>query len=146
MHMKHNGASKILLLLIDGVFPIFQIPTLYSVSCCGGDNKAAALIPGAAHDHRAATERSPESADEIGCALRRAPRRPLWMAAVHMNEVGDGSPSLACFPLVFACAKKSGAPRHPFIHFSRGPYGFLCQGADWVFFPLFFSFTMCSRV
>jgi hypothetical protein len=90
-----------------------QYPTLYTVNCCSGNNKAAALSPGAAHDHRAATERSPESADEIGCAARRAPRRPLWMAAVNMNEVGDGSPSLACFPLVFVCAKKSGPALWP---------------------------------
>jgi hypothetical protein len=75
MHMKHNGASKTLLLLIDGVFPISD---LYSVKYVAGNNKSAALSPGATHDRRAATERYTESTDEIGSAARR-----LWMAAVH---------------------------------------------------------------
>ena len=65
----------------------FQYPTLYSVSCCVSDNKAAALIPGAAPDHRAATERSNESADEIGCAARRGCRSG-WRPSM-MNEATD---------------------------------------------------------
>jgi hypothetical protein len=81
----------------------FQYPTFYSVNCYGGDNKAAALSPGAAHDRRAASERYTESTDEIGSAARRGARsgwRPFMM-----NEAGVGTPSLPLFCLVFACAK-----------------------------------------
>ena len=97
----------------------FQYPTLCSVNCCVSDNKAAALIPGATHDHRAATERPPESADEIGSAARRG-RRCGWRPSM-MNEAADVRHGCRCFPLVFVCAKKSGASRKPFIHFTRGP-------------------------
>ena len=65
----------------------FQYPTLYSANYIAGDNKAAALIPGAAPDHRAATERSNESADEIGCAARRGCRSG-WRPSM-MNEATD---------------------------------------------------------
>jgi hypothetical protein len=65
----------------------FQYPTLYSVNYVAGDNKAAALIPGAAHDHRAATECCPESADEIGSAARRGCRSG-WRSSM-MNEATD---------------------------------------------------------
>ena len=57
----------------------FQYPTFYSVNCCVSDNKTAALIPGATHDRRAATERSPESADEIGCATQQ------WQLANYLT-------------------------------------------------------------
>jgi hypothetical protein len=53
--------------------------------------KRPLLNPGAAPDHRAATERSTESADEIGCAARRggsSRRRPSMM-----NGEEDGTPS-----------------------------------------------------
>ena len=113
MHMKHNGASKTLLLLIDGVFPIsdlLQCKLLRkNVNCYGGDNKAAALSPGAAHDRRAASERYTESTDEIGSAARRGARsgwRPFMM-----NEAGVGTPSLPLFCLVFACAKNLSGKR-----------------------------------
>ena len=92
----------------------FQYPTFYSVNCYGGDNKAAALSPGAAHDRRAATERNTESTDEIGSAARRGARsgwRPFMM-----NEAGVGTPSLPLFCLVFACAKNLRGKR-PSIHY-----------------------------
>jgi hypothetical protein len=50
-------------------------------------NKAALLSPGAAHDRRAATERSPESADEIDSAARRGSRSG-WRPSM-MNEAAD---------------------------------------------------------
>ena len=81
----------------------FQYPTLYSANYIAGDNKAAALIPGAAPDHRAATERSNESADEIGCAARRggsSGRRPSMM-----NGEEDGTRS-RCFVLCLCEAPK----------------------------------------
>jgi hypothetical protein len=92
----------------------FQYPTFYSVNCYGGDNKAAALSPGAAHDRRAASERYTESTDEIGSAARRGARsgwRPFMM-----NEAGVGTPSLPLFCLVFACAKNLSGKR-PSIHY-----------------------------
>ena len=45
------------------------------------------LSPGAAHDRRAATEGSPESADEIGCASRRGDHSG-WRPSM-MNEAAD---------------------------------------------------------
>ena len=86
----------------------FQYPTLCSVNCCVSDNKAAALIPGAAHDHRAATGRSPECADEIGSAARRG-RRCGWRPSM-MNEEEEPHHRRRCFPLVFECAKKNARP------------------------------------
>ena len=65
----------------------FQYPTFYTVKCCVSDNKAAALIPGATHDRRAATERCPESADEIGSAARRGGHSG-WRSSM-MNEATD---------------------------------------------------------
>jgi hypothetical protein len=53
--------------------------------------KRPLLSPGAAHNHRAATERPPESAYEIGCAARSGGRsgwRPFMM-----NGEEDGTPS-----------------------------------------------------
>jgi hypothetical protein len=41
------------------------------------------------------------------------------MAVVHMNEVGDGTPSLPLFSLVFACAKNKCGKRQPKKIFSR---------------------------
>ena len=81
----------------------FQYPTLYSVNCCVSDNKAAALIPGATHDRRAATERLPESADEIGSAARRGCRSG-WRSSM-MNEATDVRHGCRCFPLVFECSR-----------------------------------------
>ena len=78
--MKHNGATRTLLQLIDGVFPIFDLYTVYIDAAA--TTKRPLLSPGAAHNHRAATERSPESADEIGCAARSGGRsgwRPFMM-------------------------------------------------------------------
>jgi len=73
----------------------FQYPTLYSVNYVAGDNKAAALIPGAAPDRRAATERCPESNDEIGSAARRGGHsgwRPFMM-----SEAGSVHHRCRCF-------------------------------------------------
>ena len=80
----------------------FQYPTLHSVNYVAGDNKAAALIPGAAHDRRAATEPSPESAEEIGCAARRGGCSG-WRPSM-MNEATDVHHCCRCFPLVFVGA------------------------------------------
>jgi hypothetical protein len=55
MHMKHNGASKTLLLLIDGVF---QIRPKYNVNYRPTASMRPLLNPGAAHDRRAAAEPS----------------------------------------------------------------------------------------
>ena len=85
----------------------FQIRPKYSVICCGGDNKAAALNPGAAHDHRAATERFPESTDEIGSAARRGGRCG-WRPSM-MNEAGSVHHRCRCF-LLSLC----GEPRYKF--------------------------------
>jgi hypothetical protein len=62
----------------------FQYPTFYNVNRCGGDNKVS---PGAAHDRRAATERSPESANEIDSAARHGSRSG-WQPSM-MNEAAD---------------------------------------------------------
>jgi hypothetical protein len=89
MHMKHNGATRTLLQLIDGVFPIFDLYTVYIDAAA--TTKRPLLSPGAAHNHRAATERPPESSDEIGCAARSGGRsgwRPFMM-----NGEEDGTPS-----------------------------------------------------
>jgi hypothetical protein len=61
--------------------------------------KRPLLNPGAAPDHSAATERSTESADEIGCAARRRCHY-RWRPSM-MNGGGGRYGSLACFPLVF---------------------------------------------
>ena len=87
--MKHNGATRTLLQLIDGVFPIFDLYTVYIDAAA--TTKRPLLSPGAAHNHRAATERPPESSDEIGCAARSGGRsgwRPFMM-----NGEEDGTPS-----------------------------------------------------
>jgi len=86
--MKHNGATRTLLLLIDGVFPIFHLYTVYIEAAA--TTKRPLLSPGTAHNHRAATEHSPESADEIGCAARRG-RRSGWRPSM-MNGGGGASP------------------------------------------------------
>jgi hypothetical protein len=72
----------------------------------------------ATHDSRAATERSPESADEIGSAARHG-RRCGWRPSM-MNEEEERHHRRRCFSLVFDAPKKS-ASRKPFIHLSRGP-------------------------
>jgi len=86
----------------------FQYPTLYSVNCCGGDNKAAALIPGAAHDRRAATERSTESTDEIGSAARRGSHSG-WRPSM-MNEAGSVRHRWLVFRLCLCAPKKNAVP------------------------------------
>ena len=126
MHMKHNGATRTLLQLIDGVFPIFDLYTVYIDAAA--TTKRPLLSPGAAHNHRAATERPPESADEIGSAARRG-RRCGWRPSM-MNEAVDVRHGCRCFPLVFVSRKGIGALRHPFIHFTPPPFRTKPEGAD----------------
>jgi hypothetical protein len=87
MHMKHNGATRTLLLLIDGVFPIFDLYTVYIDAAA--TTKRPLLSPGTVHNHCAATERSPESAHEIGCAARcggRSGWRPSMMTPSQRHQ------------------------------------------------------------
>jgi hypothetical protein len=76
--MKHNGATRTLLQLIDGVFPIFGLYTVYIGVVA--TTKRPLLSPGTVHNHRTATEHSPKSADEVDCVTAW---QPLYMAAVH---------------------------------------------------------------
>jgi hypothetical protein len=99
----------------------FQYPTLYSVNYVAGDNKAATLIPGAAHDRRAATEPSPESAEEIGCAARRGGCSG-WRPSI-MNEATDVHHCCrvsACVCVRHKCSRAA-EPVHSLL-FSRGPF------------------------
>jgi hypothetical protein len=78
-------------MLIDGVFPIFCLYTVYIDSAA--TTKRPLLSPGTAHNHRAATERSPEIlADEIGCAARRGGRSGWRWRPSMMNGGGGASP------------------------------------------------------
>jgi hypothetical protein len=90
--MKHNGATRTLLRLIDLAFLSCHLYTAKSrwLQQLSG-RYSAPDRPRLPRCHR--TFPWVRWWDR----LRRAPRRP---PAVHMNEVGDGSPSL-----VFACAK-----------------------------------------
>jgi hypothetical protein len=95
MHMKHNRAPKHSSGWLMGYI---QYPTLYTVNCCGGDNKAAAT--------------QPQSCPRQPCChrtfpwvrwwdwLRRALRQLLWMAAVH-DELGGQT--FAIVALFSAC-------------------------------------------
>jgi hypothetical protein len=95
----------------------FQYSAYYSVNCCVSDNKAAALIPGAAHDHRAATERSPECADEIGSAARRGCRCG-WRPSM-MNEAAEFAMVAVVFLLCLCALKNLARP---------GNRSFTCPG------------------
>ena len=69
--------NKLFELIFNEIVRIQSIPRAAAAT-----TKRPLLSPGAAHDHRAATELSPESADEIGCASRRGGRsgwRPSMM-------------------------------------------------------------------
>jgi hypothetical protein len=74
----------------------FQIRSKCNVIDAAATTKRPPLSPGTAHNRRAATEpeRSPESADEIGCATRRGGRSG-WRPSM-MNGGGGASPSLPC--------------------------------------------------
>ena len=116
MHMRHNGASKTLLLLIDGVFPISDF-----IHC-----KLLCQRQQSGRTHPRSHPRPPRCHRTSPWVrwwdrLRRASRLPLWMAAVMMNEAVVGTPCCSCFPLVFEWGKNVPASRQPFIHFSRGP-------------------------
>ena len=110
MHMRLNGASKTLIQLIDGVFPIFDL-----IQCKN-------MVPRQQSDRFSAPEppttsappqnQPAESADEVDCV---ALRWPLWMAAPHrwMREV-DGSPMVALswgfWPLVQTACPETEVP------------------------------------
>jgi len=72
-----------------------------------GQQSGRYSAPEPAHDHRAATEPSTESADadEVDCV---APRRPLWMAAVHRwTRRAVGTPCLPCGVWSFCQRKRN---------------------------------------
>jgi hypothetical protein len=114
--MKHNGASKTLILLIDGVYPISDL--IHSKLLW-----RPLLSPGAAHDHRSATERSPESADEIGFAAHCGGRSG-WRLSM-MNEVADFCHRCLVFRLCLCAPKiwRVPEPVHslllPFFHIAE---------------------------
>ena len=87
--------------------------------------KRPLLSPGAAHDHRAATERFPESTDEIGSAARRGGRCG-WRPSM-MNEAGSVHHRCRCF-LLCLC----GEPRYKFEKI----YGRAILGTCFVLHPL----------
>ena len=125
MHIRHNGASKTLLLLIDGVFPISDF-----IQC-----KLHCRRQQSGRTHPRSRPRPPRCHRTFQWVrwwdwLRCASRLPLWMAAVH-DEWGNGrSPCCRCFPLVFEWGKNVPALRNPFIHFSRGPLSLSCHATN----------------
>ena len=95
MHMKHNGASKTLRLLIDGVYPISDL-----IHC-----KLLWRRQQSGRTQPRSRPRPPRCHRTFPWVrwwdwLRRALRRPLWMAAVHDEWGGGCSPLL---PLFSAC-------------------------------------------
>ena len=107
----------------------FQYPTFYTVKCCVSDNKAAALIPGATHDRRAATERLPESADEIGSAARRGCRSG-WRSSM-MNEATDVRPCCRCFLLCLCVISKCSRAAEPVHSLLQGSIPSLLHFLSW---------------
>ena len=107
-----------------------QYLTLYTVNCCGGDNKAAATQPWS-------RPRPPRCHRTFPWVrwwewLRRASRWPLWMAAVHDEWGGGRSPSLQLFCL-----------RNRAINFKRWsatPKKILSRG------PLLWHFSFCPCI
>ena len=91
MHMRLNGASKTLIQLIEGVFPIFDL--IQCKNTVPRQQSDRYLTPEPPMTAAPPPNESAESADEVGCG---AARWPLWMAAVHwwMRPV-DGSPMVA---------------------------------------------------
>ena len=92
MHMRLDGASKTLIRLIEGVFPIFDL--IQCKNTCRRQQSDRYSAPEPPTTPAPPPNESAESADEVGCG---AAQWPLWMAAVRrwMRPV-DGSPWLPC--------------------------------------------------
>jgi len=70
MHMRLNGASKTLIRLIEGVFPIFELTQCKNMCRQQSDRYSAPEPPTTAAPP---PNESAESADEVGCGAARWP-------------------------------------------------------------------------